>query len=156
MRRRRSSRRIPDARSLAAGAPERLRGVVHVRREPRDRGVARPDALCEQPPQLVQALAGLGGDDQERRAADAVLVQESPDIGAPGVHVPGGEEIGLVQDDRHRLPVRGEWAQVAVVERRIGVLLRLDHPGDEVSEPDDAVDLEPVRRSRPSRSRGDR
>ena len=31
------------------------------------------------------------------------------------------------------------------MQRRIGVLLGLDYPGDEVGEPDDAVDLEPVR-----------
>ncbi len=31
------------------------------------------------------------------------------------------------------------------MQRRIGVLLGLDHPGDEVGQPDDAVDFEPVR-----------
>ena len=51
----------------------------------------------------------------------------------------------MVQNDRHRLPVRGERAQVPVVQRCVSVLLRLHDPGDEVGESDDAVDLEPVR-----------
>ena len=138
----------PDAGRafIAARAAERLRRVVHVRRQPRDRGVTRPDALCEQPPQLVDTLPRLRGDDQERRTADTVLGQEAPDVGAPGVNVTRGEEIGLVEDDRHRLRVRGERAQVAVVQRRICVLLRLHDPRDQVGEPNDAVDLEPVRR----------
>ena len=93
-----------DPGRAAAGArgPERLRRVVHVRREARNRHLARPDTLPEQPPQLVQSLARLGGDDDERRAPEAVLGQEAPDVGAPGVNVPGREEIGLVQNDRHR------------------------------------------------------
>ena len=70
-----------------ARAAERFRRVLDVGREPRDRGVACPDALCEQTSQLLQSLARLGGNNQERRTAHTVLGQKAADIGAPGVDV---------------------------------------------------------------------
>ena len=135
----------PGRASVPACVLECLHGVVDICGEPRNRRIARPDALREQAPQVVESLARLGRDDENRCFAHTVLGEKARDVGTPGVDVPRGEEIGLVQDDRHRLAVGGERAQVLVVQRGVGVLLRLDHPGDEVGEPDDAVDFEPVR-----------
>ena len=42
--------------------------------------------------------------------------------------------------------MRGERPQVALVQARVGVLLRLDDPEDEVGERDDPIRLDPVRR----------
>jgi hypothetical protein len=135
---------LDPGRAAFADAVERLDGVVHVCGQTRHRCVPGPDALGEQAPQVVEAGAGLGGDDDERRVPHAVRGEEPSDVGTPGVDVLRGEKIGLVEDDRHRLPVRGERTQIAVVQRRVGVFLRLHDPGDEVREPHDAIDFEPV------------
>ena len=131
--------------AAGAGVVECLHGVVHVCGEPSDRRIPRADAFCEQTPQVVEALTRLGRDDNERCVSNSVRGQKTRDVGTPGVKVSRRQKIRLVQNDRHRLPVRGERAQVPVVQRCVSVLLRLHDPGDEVGESDDAVDLEPVR-----------
>ena len=52
--------------------------------------------------------------------------------------------------------VRGQRGQVAVVDRGVGVLLRVEDPDEQVGELDEAVDLEVVRRPRWSRGRAGR
>ena len=131
--------------AAGAGVVECLHGVVHVCGEPSDRRISRAQAFCEQTPQVVEALTRLGRDDNERCVSNSVRGQKTRDVGTPGVKVSRRQKIRLVQNDRHRLPVRGERAQVPVVQRCVSVLLRLHDPGDEVGESDDAVDLEPVR-----------
>ena len=65
---------------------------------------------------------------------------------APGFHFHGREQVGLVEHDGHRVGVCRQRTEVAVVQRRIRVLLRLDDPEHEVGERDDALCLQPVRR----------
>ena len=137
---------------VAARGTERARRVVHVRRKSRERGVARPDALGEQTP---------------RSSSPSPVSAETTTSGAPRRRLrPGGARHRRARRRRHRergdrpgsgrspSPPRARRVDAGSGRgRRVGVLLRLDDPGDQVREPDDAVDLEGGGQSRPSRSR---
>ena len=77
------------------------------------------------------------------RRSPSSVDQPAQVVGALG----GGERVEGVdlveQDDGHRRVSR-EAAQVALVQGLVGVLLRVDHPDEQVDELDQPVDLEPV------------
>ena len=54
------------------------------------------------------------------------------------------EAVRLVEHDEHRLAVAGQRPQVVLVQRGVGVLLRVDDPHHEIGERDHAVHLEAV------------
>ncbi len=142
------SRLRPDRRRCGLSAPPaQLCGAGRdVRREACDGRVARGDATGEQGAQLAEAGAGARGDHEQRRLAKPVGREEPRRVLAPRRHVVRGEQVCLVQDDRHRVGVGSETPEIAVVERGVGVLLRLDDPDEEVGQLDHPVDLQPVRR----------
>ena len=88
-------------------------GVVHVCGEPGDRRIPRADAFCEETPQVVEALTRLGRDDKERWRLELHRAARRRATSAARVKVSRRQKIRLVQNDRHRLAVRGERAQVA-------------------------------------------
>ncbi len=55
-----------------------------------------------------------------------------------------GHRVDVVEDDDHDARVRGQRREVAVVDRGVGVLLRVEDPDQQVGELDEAVDLEVV------------
>ncbi len=89
------------------------------------------------------ALAGAGGD--HRNLAQPVLVEQPADVlehrGAPV----GGHGVDVVEHDHRDVGVAGQWREVAVVDGRVGVLLGVEHPHEQVGELDDPVDLEVMR-----------
>lgn len=72
---------------------------------------------------------------------DAVLVEEAAQIVEDEVGGLAGQPVGLVEDDEGDLRVSGERAQIALVERRVGVLLRVDDPDHRVDQGQDPVHL---------------
>ena len=62
---------------------------------------------------------------------------------APG-QIGRGQPVGLVEHDDGHVAVAVELAQVAGVHHPVGVLLRVDHPDDQVDEAEQPVDLQPV------------
>jgi hypothetical protein len=83
-------------------------------------------------------------DDDERQPRQAVPFEQAFHVRPPRLHVVRPEQIGLVQDDAHCRCVRRQRAEVAIVQRGVGVLLRLDHPEDEIGETDHALGFEPM------------
>ena len=57
----------------------------------------------------------------------------------------GRQPVDLVEHDDHHVPVPGQRPQVALVHRRVGVLLRVEHPDQQVDQLHQPVDLQPVR-----------
>ena len=55
-----------------------------------------------------------------------------------------GHRVDVVEHHQHHVGVAGERLEVAVVDRRVGVLLRVQHPHQQVGELDQPVDLEVV------------
>ena len=74
--------------------------------------------------------------------------QQTADVGHGVRDVRRGQPVDLVEHHDHHLAVPGERPQVAVVDRRVGVLLRVEHPHQHVDEGDEPVDLQPVRHLR--------
>ena len=134
------------ARAPGATCCERLERALEIGGEPGDGSVAGGDPLREQPAQLRNTVPGARRDDREGKLRHAVLGEEALHVLAPCSHVGRAEQVGLVEDDRHGRRVRRQWAQVAVVERGVRVLLRLDDPENEVGERDDPLGLDAVRR----------
>ena len=133
------------AATLAAGVGERLGGGDDVGGEPVERRLPARDAVGELVAQGVEAQAGPGRGEQHGHAVEPVLAQEAREIGAAGVGVGRRERVGLVEDDDHRRRMAGQRPQLALVERGVGVLLRVDDPHEQVGERDDAVGLAAVR-----------
>ena len=133
------------AATLAAGVGERLGGGDDVGGEPVERRLPARDAVGELVAQGVEAQAGPGRGEQHGHAVQPVLAQEAREVGAAGVGVGRRERVGLVEDDDHRRRMPGQRPQLALVERGVGVLLRVDDPHEQVGERDDAVGLAAVR-----------
>ena len=134
------------AAAVAARGGERLRRGPDVRGEPGQRGLAPRHAVGELVAQRVEPLPGPGRGEQDRDAVEPALAQEPREVGAAGVRAGRRERVGLVEHDDHRRRVAGQRPQLALVERGVGVLLRVDDPHEQVGERDDAVGLAPVRR----------
>ncbi len=135
----------PDApRSALATRRQRLCRPLEVGGQLGHRGVPRRDPLGEQPPQLGNPVAALRRDDDERELRQAVALEQAFHVRSPRLHVVRSEQVGLVEDDAHRLCVCRQRPEVAVVQGGVGVLLRLDDPEDEVGETDYALGFEPM------------
>ena len=56
----------------------------------------------------------------------------------------GAELVDLVEDDDHVRAVLSEFGQVVRVQREVRILLRIDHPEDDIDESDETVGFDPV------------
>ena len=74
-----------------------------------------------------------------------VLLQQTGRVVAQHRGLARRQEVGLVEDEGHRVVVRRERTEITVVQRRVGILLRLYDPDEEIGELDHPVDLESVR-----------
>ncbi len=94
--------------------------------------------------QLGHPRAGAGRHRAHRRGGETLPVQQGPQVGQALLHGDGVEPVDLVEDDEQHPGVPGERDEIAVVHRRVGVLLRIEHPHQDVDETDEPVDLEAV------------
>ena len=90
-------------------------------------------------PSPVRALAASSGTPLE-----PVGVQQPSDVVEHRLSPVVGHLVDVVEHDHHHRPVRGHRCEVAVVDRGVGVLLRVQHPHHQVGELDQPVDLEMV------------
>ena len=118
---------------------------VQVRGDPPQRGPVRGDGAGQHVAQPVEPRSGGRRHGQHRHVRQAVVGQQPPDVGHGVRDVRGGEPVDLVEHHDHHVAVPGERPQVAVVDRGVGVLLRVEHPHQQVDQLDQPVDLEPVR-----------
>ena len=121
---------------------------VQVRGDPPQRGPVRGDGAGQHVAQPVEARSGGRRHGQHRHVRQAVVGQQPPDVGHGVRDVRGAEPVDLVEHYDHDVAVAGEWAQVPVVDRGVGVLLRVEHPDEHVDQRDEPVDLQPVRHLR--------
>ncbi len=128
--------------ALRDGLPARrgdaARDRAHVGREPVVRRATPGRGVREQPPQLVQALAGAGRDAEHARVGEPVLGREPAQVGEARVGVGGREPVHLVEHEDDDRAVPRERAQVALVQRGVRVLLRVDDPHEQVGALDEA------------------
>ena len=125
---------------FARGRAERPGDGFHVGRQACQRGLAAADALFDLGAQLVRALAGPRGHAEHGHVAEAVAAEHAAEILACAVTLPA-EQIDLVEHHEHRRRVPGQGLQVALVQRRVGVLLRVDDPHQQVDHAYETVDL---------------
>jgi hypothetical protein len=130
--------------SVAESLGQRRRGRFDIRVESGDGGRASGDSIGQKAAERVEPLTRPRRDDQNRHFWKSVSCEEPGNVLTPVRDLFQGKEIGLVQHDRHRRTVRLQRAEIAFVQRRVGVLLWLDHPDDQVGERHDSFDLEPV------------
>ena len=125
----RCARRVSAPRSCTIGGarpplpPRPPRGA---RRLPSARRRDGPEARG-----AVDAGARSRRDDEDGRPVQPVLREQASGVASQRGDLRRREEVGLVEDDRHRLVVGGERSEVAVVKRGVCVLLRLDDPDEE-------------------------
>ena len=141
-----------DARRRARRPRPRgaARRRLHVGRQPCQRGLPVADAILDLGAQLLRALAGPRGQAEHGYVAEAVVAQHAAEILACAVTLPG-EQVDLVEHHEHRRRVPGERLQVALVQRRVGVLLGVDDPHQQVDHR--ARDGRPPRGGSPRSSR---
>ena len=109
------------------------------------------DALHDRPPlghagsqlaaQRGDALAGRRRHRQHPHAAETIGHQEPAEIidaSRAGGRV---EPVDLVEEHHRHRAVPGELAQVLVMKRGVGVLLRIDHPREDVDHLHEPIDL---------------
>ncbi len=117
---------------------------VHVARQPPQRRLPRRDGALQQLPQRLYA----GGADHRGREhwhpAQAVVVQESFQVVDAALHVVIGQQVRLVEQHHRDVAVPVELREILLVHQPIGVLLRVEHPHDQVHECEQAIHLDPV------------
>ena len=86
-----------------------------------------------------------GGDRDHRDVGDAVGGEQAPDVVDHRVTPVLGHGVDVVEHDHHHVGVRAHRREVAVVDGRVGVLLRVEDPHEHVGERDEPVHLEVVR-----------
>ena len=94
--------------------------------------------------QLGDADAVPGADGEHRHAGEAVRVEQPADVGEHRLAPRLRHGVDVVEHDQHHVLVAGQRREVAVVDRGVGVLLRVEHPHQQVGELDQPVDLEVV------------
>ena len=81
---------------------------------------------------------------EHRDLVEAVQVEEAAYVGQHRVAPVLRHRVDVVEHHQHHVGVARERLEVAVVDRRVGVLLRVEHPHQQVGELDQPVDLEVV------------
>ena len=90
----------------------------------------------------AQALAGAHPDHLDAR--QAVGLEQSAYVGEHRLAAVLRHRVDVVEHDEHDVLVARQRREVAVVDRGVGVLLRVEHPHHQVGQPDQPVDLEVV------------
>ena len=124
-------------RSLPAGHRD-------VGRQPARRGLLVGDPPGQPILEHLHALPGHRRDREHVGPAQAFAVQQSPEVGQALFPLGRRQPVRLVERDHHHAGVLGEGDQVTVVQRRVGVLLRVDHPDQHVDQLHQPIDLHPV------------
>ena len=141
----RSRRPTAPPEPTAAGGVEGSRQRREVRGEPLPRGLLRGDAAGEFRADVVQPFAGPRGHGDHRYGTQTLDAQQAAQVGQAPLAGRGREAVDLVEhDDRHG-GVPGQGDEVAVVQGGVGVLLRVEHPDEQVDALHQPVRLEPVR-----------
>ena len=95
--------------------------------------------------QLVDAPAVARADRQHRHAGQAVGLEQAAYVVDHARAAVLRDRVDVVEHDEHHLAVPGERPEEAVVDRGVGVLLRVEDPHEHVGELHQPVDLEVVR-----------
>ncbi len=129
--------------------------AVDVGGDPPGRGALLLGELSEEFAQFPHAVPGQRGQPEDRGAGlavfaecDAVLVEEPAQVVQNEVGGLAGQPVHLVQHDEGHLRVPGQRPQVALVQHRVRVFLRVHHPHHGVDQCQDAVHVVPVRADR--------
>ena len=150
----------PRARGLDEGLDDlaqRLplhRDLAHRRRGPQPQGdrvelgrggagrVGLPrDPVDEYAPHGVEIVPPHRRDRQDGDPGQAVGHEEVAHVLQQAVPAPHGQGVDLVDQDEHVLLAGAQSAQVAVVQGRVGVLLRIDHPHEDVRQRNETIHL---------------
>ncbi len=160
---------------MAVGHVQRTQahgGPVDIGGDPPGRGALLLGELCEKVAEFPDALAGQRRQPEDGGAGlvvlaegDAVVVQQPSQVVQYEVRRLAGQPVHLVQHDERHLGVPGQWPQVPLVQHRVGVLLRVDHPHHRVDEgehpvhvvavgPDRGVQVRQVHQDHPAQRPG--
>jgi hypothetical protein len=107
-------------------------------------GRLRPDPGGDRLLQLGDAVAGAGGRGQHRHSLEAVLRQQTSDVGQQPVAAVRGHLVHVVEHDQHHVAVARQRFEEAVVDGGVGVLLGVQDPHHQIGQPDESFDLEVV------------
>ena len=129
---------------VAAVARHLPRGRGDVGREPGARGGLVGHPVRERAAQLLDALAGAGRGRQHGHVGEPVGLEQAAHVGQHRLAPAGRHLVDVVEHDQHHVVVPGQGRQEATVDRRVGVLLRVEHPHHHVGHRDQPVDLEVV------------
>ena len=103
-----------------------------------------PDALGQLALEIVDAVAAGGGGPDDGDPLEPLVVEDAPDVAEGTCALLVRDAVDLVEHDQGDVLERGHRADVAVVDGGVGVLLRVEHPHQDVGVVDQAVHLEVV------------
>lgn len=117
------------------------------RQPPPGRGVLGDD-LAQHGAQIRHALPGeCGGGEHDGPVLavladrESVLVEQPSQVVEDQVRRVPRQPVDLIEHQHGHIGVPGQGAQIALVQCRVGVLLRVQHPDDDVHQPQQAVHL---------------
>ena len=145
----------------AVGGAQLVRDRGDVRHQPGVGGAAVGHEVTDDAAQLGDAVARHRRGREHPCTAQTVLVDPLGEVGQDGRAFGLREQIGLVQDHHRHVRVPRHRPEVLLVDHRVGVLLRVQHPDEDVhglSEPggapvvadDDGVDVGEVEQDEPT------
>ncbi len=111
-------------------------GSGHVGGQPGHRGLPGLDPLGQDLAQLGDPGAGAPGGGDQPHVPQPVGDEQPAQVGQTGRALGGPQPVDLVERDQHDAGVAGQRAQVALVHGGIGVLLRVQHPDQQVDQLD--------------------
>ncbi len=117
---------------------------LDVGRQPRPRRLLGRDPLGDLALQVGNPGAGAGAGRQDRDLVEPVAVQQPPDVGDHRVASGLRHGVDVVEHHQHDVLVGGERSEVAVVDRGVGVLLRIEDPHEQVRQLHQPVHLQVV------------
>ena len=99
------------------------------------------DALTQHAAHDIEVIAAHGRDREHLNLTEPVVLEKRADVVEQTRQAALREGVHLVDQDEHVLLAGAQSAQVAVVQGRVGVLLRIDHPHEDVCQRNEAIHL---------------
>ena len=92
--------------------------------------------------ELLGAGCGSGGRGQHRHAAQPIAGQQAAQVRDASLHIGRLEQVGLVEYHHGDVAMSMKLGQVPAVQYLVGILLRIQHPHDQIDQRQHPVDLD--------------
>jgi hypothetical protein len=128
--------------ALATEAPESFGHDGNICGQAVHRSTPRHHAFSEDAPKILEALPRPAGDGSHRNLVETVLSQHSLEVDEAIRSIRRPQLVDAVEGHQHDCGMAPQWTQIAVVESRIRILLRVHDPHEQVHELHQTINLD--------------